>query len=950
MKLSHKASMLMSAVGMGILLMALTVLSAINERHALSSGITTLSTLSLEIANNIENRLQDKAEISTAFSSSNSVTTALLESNKYYASIPEHQRNKQIMILNDRWQNISEKNNPFILERTNNKLSDYFKQQQTNTPGFYGEIFLTNKFGVMIASTEKLTTLAHAHKYWWIEAFNNGKGKIFFDDRGYDESVGDYVLGIVIPIKKNGQIIGILKSNIRVLNLLQQVIKNHEGGNQGHVQIARSGGLIIMSQGLEPLSHRLSDAVVKNLRKNAESVTYYSDDGTNKIVSGAPITITTSSGQYGFGGATGSIDHSKGNPDEGWHVIISQNRDEMLRPAYASHMQLLAVGIVFTAIIAFTALLSGNIIARPLTALAERAKTIGQGGFDEIVNVYSNDEIGSLAKSFNKMTVDLKNTMISRDALHKESEKRRGLNNLLLESVIEGVFGLDMQGRLTFINTAAAHMLGYNRNELIDKPICAIISQDQNNGEFCRRTGCAIHNKPSTNKNTSSSNETLWRKDGSSFPAEYSTRPIYQNANIIGAVITFRDTSERDAAEANATLLQRQLQQSQKMEAIGKLTGGVAHDFNNMLSAILGYAHLALDACSKRKDGEIDNYLAEVVSAGERSRDLVRQMMIFSRNEKVDAKRINLNRVTHDVLRMLRATIPSSIQLQESIPEHTIYVDSNSIQLDQVIMNLVINARDAIEGQVGSIEIGISDANLHHGYCSSCHKHFDNSYVTIYVRDSGSGIPEDVIDNIFDPFYTTKGIGEGTGMGLSMVHGIIHSSNGHIQLETRMGEGTTIYLHLPKAISPEIINSDHHANHSHEEISRQGHIMVVDDEKILANLITIQLSDAGYTVDTFTNPKEALKQFKSNPDQYDLLITDQTMPHLNGNELASAAMTIRNDIPVILATGYSLKINEGEALKMGIAKYLEKPLNRNELLATIEQLLTHKSDTSHRPG
>ncbi|MDH5518311.1 MAG: ATP-binding protein [Gammaproteobacteria bacterium] len=940
MKLKYKASAVMALLGLITLAVAIFTFSFQNERQLINNNLSNLASLSKQVSDNISTRLEEKVATSLAFSSSPNILDALKKSNQKYQELTDDTRSKRIASLNQKWKSATDLNNPFVQKHLSNPIADYLKLQQENMPGLYGEIFLTNQFGVMIASTGKLTTLTHAHKYWWRRAYNQGLGKVFFDDRGFDESVAGYVVGIVLPIKLNNKIVGILKSNINVLGLLKHVIESYKQTHEGDLKIVRSGGLIVAADRVIPLSERLPDYALPHLARDKSTLFRNDTDSKRTLNSFSPVIITMGNDNYDFGGIASSADHRFGNVGEGWHVALTLDEDIVLASDNEIQGLFIWYGIIFTLLIALAALLFGRMISLPLVKLADTARNIGRGNFEIHDSIGSSDEIGSLSMSFKKMAADLNNTMISRDALRKESEESKEMNQLLLESVTDGIFGLDLEGKVTFINPAASSMLGFSSEEILHHSICKYISSDWKEGGFCKRIGCSIFNSELAKDSHYTSGEKLERKDGSSFISEYTTTPVNRNNELIGTVVTFRDITDKIQAGEEAALLQRQIQQSQKMEAIGQLTGGVAHDFNNMLSAILGYANLSFDTLKGCTEAErLQGYINEVIKAGERSKDLVKQMLAFSRGEMGDIKQAALGDIARDTVQMLRATIPSSIDISCTAVNNNVYVLADTVQLNQIIMNLVINARDAINNESGRITITIDENIVVDEFCSSCHEHYSGRFVSLSVADTGSGMSAEIAREVFSPFYSTKDVGKGTGMGLAMVHGIMHNSNGHIRLISQPNKGTTISLLFPTIKSP---SQEHQALEDSTSVidkPAKGHILIIDDEESLVLLTKTQLTFAGYKVTTFTNPIEAIDWFKKSKDDIDLIVTDQTMPGMTGDQLVIQALNIRTDIPIILASGYSEIINAEQANKIGVSKFMEKPLDSKLLLQAINTLL-----------
>jgi len=388
--------------------------------------------------------------------------------------------------------------------------------------------------------------------------------------------------------------------------------------------------------------------------------------------------------------------------------------------------------------------------------------------------------------------------------------------------------------------------------------------------------------------------------------------------------------------------LQRQLRQAQKMQAIGQLTGGIAHDFNNILGCIMGYTELAIEHYAK-EEGRLSVYLNEVYQAGKRARDLIQQMLAFSRNSASNTRIISIAPLVKEALSLLQSTLTSSITIQTDIEEDVSSISMDPGHLHQLVMNLCINARDALDGE-GIIKIAISNVKQSRAECNSCHLQIDGDYVQLLVKDNGCGLEKDLTNRIFDPFFTTKDVGQGSGMGLSMVHGLVHEHSGHILLESKPGAGTTFRLLFPVAKADKKNLQIGNETYTPSDINKQhsGHLLVIDDEEPVAMLMAELLQLAGYQVTVVINSTEALALFKENHQYYDMVITDQTMPNITGSELATQMLKIKPETPIILCTGYSEKIDQQKADDIGIAKFLQKPISHKVLLDNIDRLLNKR--------
>lgn len=414
-------------------------------------------------------------------------------------------------------------------------------------------------------------------------------------------------------------------------------------------------------------------------------------------------------------------------------------------------------------------------------------------------------------------------------------------------------------------------------------------------------------------------------------------------------IMTLRSHQERHE-------LNRQLQQAQKMEAIGQLTGGIAHDFNNILASILGFTSLALQRFVRDDQPELQDYLSEVLHAGERARDLVSQMLAFSRTGSSNVHQLQLAPMVKEVTKMLKATLPSSIQLSSQIDADVPTVMMDPVQLQQVLMNMCINARDAI-GDKGRIDIRVrrmhivkhdlhdsqTDASsvVLRDICDACHHDIEEGdYTELSVRDSGSGISDETLKRIFEPFFTTKDVNKGTGMGLSMVHGIIHQHEGHILVDTEIGIGTTFRLLFPvgKPVSNHRPDIGLETSPITEGLNG-ARILIVDDEESIARFMGDLFENRGGKPTIMVDSQAALDLFSQDPTAFDLVITDQTMPGLTGAELAQEMLALRPELPVILCTGYSEQVDEAKAKALGIRGYLTKPMDVKTLFNLVQSLI-----------
>ena len=389
------------------------------------------------------------------------------------------------------------------------------------------------------------------------------------------------------------------------------------------------------------------------------------------------------------------------------------------------------------------------------------------------------------------------------------------------------------------------------------------------------------------------------------------------------------------------SIIQRQLQQGQKMEALGQLTGGIAHDFNNILTSILGFTDLTLEGLAPDQGSKPYQYLQQIQISGERAHDLVTKLLTFSRGIKTEAKPMQIQPLIKEIAKTLQSVLPSSMELVYRIGENVPAILMEEVSLHQMLMKLCINARDALGGK-GHLEISLRRTGKLRVICDSCHKNIEGDFVELSVSDNGQGIPEDVLPRIFEPFFSTKEVSKGTGMGLSVVHGIAHEHGGHIRVKSEPGEGSTFRLLFPPVMQ-EITKPVGASKMTRRLVADGKRILIVDDEPAITHFYTELFEGQGFAVKSYNDPVEALIYFQTDSGAVDLVLTDQTMPGMTGAEMAQEMLKQRPNLPVILATGYSDLIDEQDAKKMNIRAFLNKPVVTDRLLALIGELLQVKA-------
>jgi len=409
-----------------------------------------------------------------------------------------------------------------------------------------------------------------------------------------------------------------------------------------------------------------------------------------------------------------------------------------------------------------------------------------------------------------------------------------------------------------------------------------------------------------------------------------SVAPIIQNNQILYIVHIAIDITEKK-------MLEEQLHHIKKMEAIGTLSAGIAHEFNNILTAVVGYAELGLLDRSLNK--KTFGYFNTIKTSGLRARDLISQILMFARKGENNKSPFDVKPIFKETVKMLKLTIPSSIEIRQYIDNDVFPIIGSSFSIQQILMNLATNAAHAMKDKKdGMLELKLQNILVDNNLSIKLGGIKSGKYVLLTAKDNGAGIPEENLSRIFDPFFTTKKPGEGTGMGLATVHGIVRESKGVITVDSQIGEGTEFKIYFPSVKSPEDAKKNNLMSVVVPDVPHKGKILWVDDEEMIVNFGETLLSNIGCTVITETDPGKALNLFKENPLDYNLIITDLTMPRINGIDLSKEILKLNPDIDIILFTGYSAIFNEEEVKNMGIKYILKKPVTFSELKNVLKEL------------
>ncbi|MBU0482497.1 MAG: response regulator [Proteobacteria bacterium] len=508
----------------------------------------------------------------------------------------------------------------------------------------------------------------------------------------------------------------------------------------------------------------------------------------------------------------------------------------------------------------------------------------------------------------------------------KEDEERRRLTTLI-EQTADSIIITDRNATIQYVNPSFERITGYSRDEAVGKTPRILKSGSQST-DFYRKMWATLKSGQ------------VWRgeltnrkKDGTLFVEEASITPVHNNAGKITTYVAIK----RDVTEQKQ--LEKHLQQAQKMEAIGTLAGGIAHDFNNILTAILGYTRLVLDELPKQS--ELYSFQEQVLHAGNRAKDLVNQILTFSRQKAQEPKPVKFHLIVKEALKLLHSSIPSNINIRSSIDPEVGMVMADPTQLHQIVMNLCTNAYHAMRETGGDLTISLRSCSP-----DETDRIFPEiplppaQYINLEVSDTGHGMDRETLEKIFEPYFTTKIMGEGTGLGLAIVHSIVKSCNGHIGVSSKVNIGTTFNVYLPRI---ENHTSDPETIANGEYPGGSERILLVDDDGAIAALEHRMLTGLGYQAESYTDCSELLGKFMASPESVDLIISDMTMPEMTGVEICKKLRDIRPDIPIILCTGFNEQIDEKKALDLGFDAFLMKPVATIKLATAVRNVLDKRS-------
>ena len=627
-------------------------------------------------------------------------------------------------------------------------------------------------------------------------------------------------------------------------------------------------------------------------------------------------------------------------PEYRWIIGATSYVEEVFAPLTA-FTTLLAVDI-FVFILAFAGLtyLISKSVTRPLEQFTHALGQGGKGDYTVRMAHTEKDELGLLARHFNRFMDRLEGY---HDQLNREMQKTVETQAALVENELKlrGLFNQSFQftcilspyGILEEVNKSALEFAGCTEAYVLYQPYWETPwwQHDQ---------ACQQQIKEAVQQALEGRlvrlETTHITGNGAIRDIDMSVKPILNNAKQVEFIVTEgRDITELKQGQEERRRLAVQLEKSQKMEAIGTLAGGIAHDFNNILSSIFGYSQLAEMTLSTPEKAK--KHLSQIVKGAQRASGLIQQILTFSRQTEYKKQSLKLHLVVKEALKLLRSSIPTTIEIVTRVNTSDM-INADPTQMHQVIMNLCTNAYHAMIETGGTMTVSLDTVDeVPEAVAKLADKHVSGPCLRLMVKDTGHGMERHVLEKAFDPYFTTKEVGRGTGFGLALVHAIVDEHNGMIHVESEPGQGACFYIYLP--VVQERLSQQKERPHPRDIKGGSETIMVVDDEPDIREFTSELLQSLGYTVHCYADGEKALAAFTLDPEGFDLVITDMTMPHMTGAALAENILKQRKDTPVILCTGYSENISKPEAKAIGIRKYFQKPFQNEELLMVIREIL-----------
>ncbi len=580
------------------------------------------------------------------------------------------------------------------------------------------------------------------------------------------------------------------------------------------------------------------------------------------------------------------------------------------------------------------------IFVSALQHIEDRVKGFEAGAVDFITKPYQKAEVLARIKThmeLRNIQKHLKSLVSERTAeIHEAYETIRKSEvkyKSLFNDALDMIHIVDRDGKFIDANPIELRTLGYSREEYIGRPLLDIIHPDD------REKVAGALRRLFSGKTVKNSEATLVAKDGAPIYVEVNAVPQAEEGRILSARAIIRNITGRKREEEERKKLEDQLRQAQRLEAMGTLAGGIAHDFNNILTPILGYAEMTQEGLPPGNDFRKNQ--REIIYAACRAKDLVQQILAFSRQAEQERLPLKIHLIVKETLKLLRASIPTTIEIRQNIEATSGVVHADPTQIHQVVMNLCTNAYHAMQETGGILVVSLTSVEIDQDDVKIVGLALTpGRYLKLEVSDTGHGMDQGTLERIFEPYFSTKEKGKGTGLGLAIVHGIVKSHGGHITVYSEPGEGTTFHIYLPHVLS-EVTKPGSEMKKPLPQGSER--LLVVDDEESIVQMGQQMLESLGYEVTALTSSTEAWDMLRKQPGAFDLVITDMTMPNMTGVELAQRYLSIRPDGLIILSTGFSELINEQKARAVGIRQFIMKPVHKRDLAKAVRKVLDEQT-------
>ena len=636
-------------------------------------------------------------------------------------------------------------------------------------------------------------------------------------------------------------------------------------------------------------------------------------------------------------------------------LLIEIENSELLEPIRRVWTLIIILGACLLGLVILAANRVSIWLVSPIKKMALTAGALQEGDYSVRARLKGPDEARFLAAAFNSMAENiqashenlerlvaertgelersnerLKREITERKMAEEELREREERYRTILENMEEGYYEVDLAGNFTFFNDAMCKIRGISRDDLM-----GMNNRDYMAPETAEEVYEAFNRVYTTGEPDKNLVWVTIRPDGTQSYLETSASLIKDSRDEpTGFRGIVRDVTERKQSDEKQTALKAQLQQAQKMESIGTLAGGIAHDFNNILLAIRGFTEIALKY-ELPEEAPARHSLGQVIIASDRARDLVQQILTFSRIKEHEVLPVNVSPIIKEALKLLRATLPATIEIRQEIIAVSDTILGDPTQIHQVLMNLCTNAYQSMPDEKGVLTVSLVDLHLDSEGAGHYSDIEPGQHLELAVSDTGQGIEPDNIDRIFEPYFTTKTVSEGTGLGLAVVHGIVKSLGGDITVASELGKGSVFQVILPVIKQTNLMEKEtlEHLLKGNE------HILFIDDERFIVEMGTTMLEALGYKVSAYMNPLEALTAFRASPKEFDLVITDMTMPEMTGDILAEKILDIQPGLPVIICTGYSNLMSPDRARSIGIRELVEKPYTSEEIALAVRRLL-----------